>query len=96
MDAGAFGCPLVGLPATAPSHLLERESGQYSRTRARRSPSLPARVVWVAHASHGGVGSGLGQCGDANELGDTGGGPGKSSLFFVRGGGRAWNRLDRR
>ena len=24
------------------------------------------------------------QCGDANELGDVGGSPGKSSLFFVR------------
>ena len=24
------------------------------------------------------------QCGNANELGDVGGGPGKSSLFFVR------------
>ena len=26
------------------------------------------------------------QCGNANELGDVGGGPGKSSLFFVRDG----------
>jgi len=26
------------------------------------------------------------QCGDANELGDVGGSPGKSSLFFVRDG----------
>ncbi len=26
------------------------------------------------------------QCGNANELGDDGGGPGKSSLFFVRDG----------
>ena len=26
------------------------------------------------------------ECGNANELGDVGGGPGKSSLFFVRDG----------
>ena len=35
------------------------------------------------------------QCGDANEPGDVGAGPGKSSLFFVRDSG-AWNRIDRR
>lgn len=34
-------------------------------------------------------------CGNANELGDDGGGPGKSSLFFVRER-TPWNRLARR